>query len=31
MLVVVMVVAVIRAKWGFVDSLETLLGFEEVA
>ena len=24
-------VAAIRAKWGFVDSLETLLGFEEVA
>lgn len=29
MLAVVMVVAVISAKWGDVDSLETLLGFEE--
>lgn len=30
-LVVVMIVAVVSAKWGDVDSLETLLGFEEVA
>jgi putative oxidoreductase len=30
MLVVVMVVAIKVAKWGDVDSLETLLGFEEV-
>ncbi|WP_439542037.1 DoxX family protein [Hyphomicrobium sp.] len=30
-LVVVMIVAIISAKWGQVDSLETLLGFEEVA
>jgi putative oxidoreductase len=29
MLAVVMVVAVKSAKWGDVDSLETLLGFEE--
>jgi putative oxidoreductase len=29
MLAVVMVVAVRSAKWGDVDSLETLLGFEE--
>jgi putative oxidoreductase len=29
MLAVVMVVAVISAKWADVDSLETLLGFEE--
>ncbi len=30
-LVIVMIVAIISAKWGDVDSLETLLGFEEVA
>ena len=30
MLAVVMVVAIKSAKWGDVDSLETLLGFEEV-
>ena len=30
-LVIVMIVAIISAKWGNVDSLETLLGFEEVA
>src|SRR6202047_11953 len=30
MLVVVMIVAIKVAKWGDVDSLETLLGFEEV-
>lgn len=30
-LVIVMVVAIISAKWGQIDSLETLLGFEEVA
>ena len=30
-LVIVMVVAIISAKWAQVDSLETLLGFEEVA
>ena len=30
-LVVVMIVAIASAKWGQVDSLETLLGFEEVA
>ncbi|HRY08221.1 MAG TPA: DoxX family protein [Hyphomicrobiaceae bacterium] len=30
-LVITMVVAVIAAKWAYVDSLETLLGFEEVA
>jgi putative oxidoreductase len=30
-LVITMVVAVISAKWGDVDSLETLLGFEELA
>ncbi len=30
-LVVVMLVAIISAKWNQVDSLETLLGFEEVA
>jgi len=30
MLVVVMIVAIRVAKWGDVDSLETLLGFEEV-
>ena len=29
MLAVVMVVAIRSAKWGDVDSLETLLGFEE--
>ena len=31
MLAVVMVVAIKSAKWGDVDSLETLLGFEEAA
>ena len=30
-LVIVMVVAIISAKWSQVDSLETLLGFEEVS
>jgi putative oxidoreductase len=30
-LVIVMIVAVISATWDQVDSLETLLGFEEVA
>lgn len=30
-LVIVMIVAIISAKWAQVDSLETLLGFEEVA
>jgi putative oxidoreductase len=30
-LVVVMIVAIISAKWDQIDSLETLLGFEEVA
>jgi putative oxidoreductase len=30
-LVIVMIVAIVSAKWGDVDSLETLLGFEEVA
>jgi len=30
-LVVVMIVAIISAKWDQVDSLETLLGFEEVS
>lgn len=30
MLVVVMIVAIKAAKWGDADSLETLLGFEEV-
>lgn len=30
-LVITMIVAVAAAKWGFVDSLETLLGFEETA
>lgn len=30
-LVVVMAVAIVSAKWAQVDSLETLLGFEEVA
>jgi putative oxidoreductase len=29
MLAVVMVVAIRSAKWGDVDSLETLIGFEE--
>jgi putative oxidoreductase len=30
-LVIVMIVAIISAKWGQIDSLQTLLGFEEVA
>jgi putative oxidoreductase len=30
-LIIVMVVAVLTAKWPEVDSLETLLGFDEVA
>jgi putative oxidoreductase len=30
-LVIVMIVAIISAKWDQIDSLETLLGFEEVA
>jgi putative oxidoreductase len=30
-LIVVMIVAIIAAKWTEVDSLETLLGFDEVA
>ena len=30
-LVIVMLVAIVSAKWNQVDSLETLLGFEEVA
>ena len=30
-LVITMIVAIISAKWAQVDSLETLLGFEEVA
>jgi putative oxidoreductase len=30
-LVIVMIVAIISAKWANVDSLETLLGFEDVA
>ena len=30
-LVVVMIVAIVSAKWAQVDSLETLLGFEETA
>jgi putative oxidoreductase len=30
-LVVVMIVAILAAKWSEVDSLETLLGFDEVA
>ncbi len=30
-LVIVMIVAVVSAKWDQIDSLETLLGFEEVA
>jgi putative oxidoreductase len=29
-LVIVMIVAIIAAKWGDIDSLATLLGFEEV-
>lgn len=29
-LVIVMIVAIVSAKWGDVDSLATLLGFEEV-
>ena len=29
-LIVVMIVAIVSAKWGDVDSLATLLGFEEV-
>jgi putative oxidoreductase len=30
-LIAVMVVAIVSAKWGDVDSLETLLGFEEMS
>ena len=30
-LVIVMIVAIVSAKWAQVDSLETLLGFEEVS
>jgi putative oxidoreductase len=30
-MMVIMVVAVVSAKWADVDSLETLLGFEEVS
>lgn len=30
-LVIIMIVAIISAKWDQIDSLETLLGFEEVA
>jgi putative oxidoreductase len=30
-MMIVMVVAIVSAKWGDVDSLETLLGFEEVS
>ncbi len=30
-MMVVMVVAIVSAKWADVDSLETLLGFEEVS
>ena len=30
-MMIVMLVAVVSAKWGDVDSLETLLGFEEVS
>jgi putative oxidoreductase len=30
-LVIIMIVAIISAKWDQVDSLETLLGFEEVS
>ena len=30
-LVVIMIVAIISAKWDQIDSLETLLGFEEIA
>jgi putative oxidoreductase len=29
-LVIVMIVAIISAKWGDIDSLATLLGFEEI-
>ena len=30
-MMIVMLVAIVSAKWGDVDSLETLLGFEEMA
>jgi putative oxidoreductase len=30
-MMIVMVVAIVSAKWGDVDSLQTLLGFEEVS
>ena len=30
-MMIVMLVAVVSAKWGDVDSLETLLGFEEIS
>ncbi|HTE37576.1 MAG TPA: DoxX family protein, partial [Reyranella sp.] len=30
-MMIVMIVAIVSAKWGDVDSLETLLGFEEVS
>lgn len=30
-LVIIMIVAIITAKWDDIDSLETLLGFEEIA
>ena len=30
-MMIVMLVAIVSAKWGNVDSLETLLGFEEVS
>jgi putative oxidoreductase len=30
-MMVIMVVAIVSAKWADVDSLETLLGFEEVS
>ena len=30
-LIAVMVVAIVSAKWGDVDSLESLLGFEEMS
>lgn len=30
-LVIVMIVAIVSAKWGDIDSLETFLGFEEVS
>jgi putative oxidoreductase len=30
-MMIVMLVAIVSAKWGDVDSLETLLGFEEVS